>query len=41
MIYPIIVLFVIFGVLVFLLTTVLPQIDTLYQDLKQTVATYN
>jgi type IV pilus assembly protein PilC len=35
MIYPIIVLFVIFGVLVFLLTTVLPQIDTLYQDLNK------
>ncbi len=39
MIYPIIVLFVIFAVLVFLLTTVLPQIDTLYQDLNKPLPT--
>ena len=33
--YPIIVVFVILGVLVFLLTSVLPQISTLYDDLNK------
>ncbi len=33
--YPIIVVFVILGVLVFLLTSVLPQISTLYNDLNK------
>ncbi len=31
--YPVIVLFVIFGVLIFMLTTVVPQVEKLYQDL--------
>lgn len=31
--YPFIVLFVIFGVLIFMLTTVVPQVEKLYQDL--------
>jgi type IV pilus assembly protein PilC len=35
MVYPIIVLGVIFAVLVFMLTTVLPQIGLLYKDLKK------
>ena len=33
--YPIIVLFVIFGVLAFMLFTVVPQVEKLYHDLKQ------
>lgn len=33
--YPIIVLFVIFGVMAFMLFTVVPQVEKLYQDLKQ------
>lgn len=37
MTYPIIVLFVIVGVLVFMLVTVVPQIENLYKDLKQTL----
>ena len=35
--YPIIVLFVIFGVLAFMLLTVVPQVEKLYHDLKQTL----
>jgi len=35
--YPIIVLFVIFGVLAFMLFTVVPQVEKLYKDLKQTL----
>jgi len=35
MIYPAIVLFVIFGVVVFMLTTVLPQVELLYKDLNK------
>lgn len=35
--YPIIVLIVIFGVLVFMLLTVVPQVEKLYKDLKQTL----
>lgn len=37
--YPIIVLFVIFGVLAFMLITVVPQVEKLYKDLKQTLPT--
>lgn len=33
--YPIIVLFVIFGVMVFMLLTVVPQVENLYHDLKK------
>ena len=33
--YPSIVLFVIVGVIIFMLTTVLPQVEILYDDLKQ------
>ena len=33
--YPIIVLFVIFGVMAFMLLTVVPQVEKLYQDLKK------
>lgn len=33
--YPIIVLFVIFGVMAFMLFTVVPQVEKLYKDLKQ------
>lgn len=35
--YPIIVLVVIFGVLAFMLLTVVPQVEKLYKDLKQTL----
>ena len=35
LVYPAIVLFVIMGVIVFMLTTVLPQVEQLYVDLKQ------
>lgn len=35
MTYPLIVLFVIFGVLTFMLFTVVPQVEKLYKDLKQ------
>ena len=35
MIYPGIVLFVIFGVIIFMLTTVLPQVELLYKDLNR------
>lgn len=35
--YPVIVLFVIFGVLLFMLLTVVPQVEKLYKDLKQTL----
>jgi len=35
LIYPAIVLFVIGGVIIFMLTTVLPQVEQLYDDLKQ------
>lgn len=35
LIYPIIVLVVIMGVIIFMLTTVLPQVEQLYVDLKQ------
>lgn len=37
MTYPIIVLFVIVGVLVFMLVTVVPQVEKLYKDLHQTL----
>lgn len=37
MTYPIIVLIVILGVMVFMLTTVVPQVENLYKDLKQTL----
>ena len=37
MTYPIIVLFVIFGVLIFMLVTVVPQVEKLYKDLHQTL----
>lgn len=37
MTYPIIVLFVILGVLIFMLVTVVPQVEKLYQDLHQTL----
>lgn len=37
MTYPIIVLVVIFGVLIFMLLTVVPQVEKLYQDLHQTL----
>jgi len=37
MLYPAIVLFVILGVIVFMLTTVVPQIETLYASLKQSL----
>lgn len=37
--YPIIVLFVIAGVLVFMLVTVVPQVEKLYKDLHQTLPT--
>ncbi|MBW4061306.1 type II secretion system F family protein [Candidatus Saccharibacteria bacterium] len=40
LIYPVIVLGVIFAVLVFMLTSVLPQIAGLYQDLKQPLPWY-
>lgn len=35
LVYPVIVLFVIVGVIIFMLTTVLPQVEQLYVDLKQ------
>jgi type IV pilus assembly protein PilC len=35
--YPVIVLFVIFGVLAFMLLTVVPQVEKLYKDLRQTL----
>jgi len=35
--YPVIVLFVIFGVLAFMLLTIVPQVEKLYKDLKQTL----
>jgi type IV pilus assembly protein PilC len=35
LIYPFIVLFVIAGVMIFMLVTVVPQVEKLYQDLKQ------
>lgn len=35
LVYPIIVLFVIVGVVIFMLTTVLPQVESLYSDLHQ------
>lgn len=35
--YPIIVLFVIFGVMAFMLLTVVPQVEKLYHDLKKTL----
>ncbi|MDB5177332.1 MAG: putative Type pilus assembly protein PilC [Candidatus Saccharibacteria bacterium] len=37
MTYPIIVLFVIVGVLIFMLVTVVPQVEKLYKDLHQTL----
>lgn len=37
MTYPVIVLFVIVGVMVFMLVTVVPQVEKLYQDLHQTL----
>lgn len=37
MTYPIIVLVVIFGVMAFMLLTVVPQVEKLYKDLKQTL----
>ncbi len=37
MTYPIIVLFVIFGVMVFMLLTVVPQVEKLYRDLHQSL----
>jgi len=37
MIYPVIVMAVVFGVLVFMLTTVLPQVGSLYKDLGKTL----
>lgn len=37
MTYPIIVLFVIFGVMIFMLLTVVPQVQKLYKDLHQTL----
>lgn len=37
MIYPAIVLFVIFGVMIFMLFTIVPQVEKLYKDLKQTL----
>lgn len=37
MIYPLIVMAVVFGVLVFMLTTVLPQVGSLYKDLGKTL----
>lgn len=37
MTYPVIVLFVIVGVLVFMLVTVVPQVEKLYKDLHQTL----
>ncbi len=37
MTYPVIVLFVIFGVLIFMLLTVVPQVEKLYKDLHQTL----
>lgn len=37
MTYPIIVLFVIFGVMIFMLITVVPQVEKLYKDLHQTL----
>ncbi len=33
--YPVIVLLVIFGVMIFMLTTVVPQVEALYKDLKK------
>lgn len=33
--YPVIVLFVIFGVMIFMLLTVVPQVESLYKDLKK------
>lgn len=35
--YPIIVLFVILGVMIFMLITVVPQVEKLYQDMNQTL----
>ena len=35
LVYPVIVLFVIVGVIIFMLTTVLPQVEQLYVDLEQ------
>jgi type IV pilus assembly protein PilC len=35
--YPIIVLFVIFGVMIFMLVTVVPQVEKLYHDLKKSL----
>ena len=37
LVYPAIVLFVILGVVIFMLTTVLPQVELLYNDLDQTL----
>ncbi|MFZ2544509.1 MAG: type II secretion system F family protein [Candidatus Saccharimonadales bacterium] len=37
MMYPVIVLFVIAGVLIFMLVTVVPQVEKLYKDLHQTL----
>ena len=37
MVYPVIVLFVIFGVMIFMLLTVVPQVDKLYKDMKKTL----
>lgn len=37
MIYPMIVLAVIFGVMIFMLLTVVPQVDKLYKDMKKTL----
>lgn len=37
MTYPVIVLFVILGVLIFMLVTVVPQVEKLYKDLHQTL----
>lgn len=39
LVYPVIVLFVIFGVIIFMLTTVVPQIEQLYDDLGKALPT--
>lgn len=40
MVYPAIVLFVITGVIIFMMTTVLPQVEILYKDLNQNLPWY-
>ena len=37
LVYPLIVVFVIIGVVIFMLTTVLPQVELLYEDLNQSI----